>query len=425
MRDGIAPSQPYEGPSVTYDPGPPLPPGAIVLDPGARVVADPPPAPSPPAPPPPPAATPVAAAPAQGLTQDEINEVARQQSHFDVVERERRMEKERNEKAALDRTGNSVFVSVGVGETEIPGTNYGFVRDGAVPTPEVAALTGQQRFPTIVVRGGAVFDDLGRFLFQYSEGDASNGVDLPAGETGTAQGFPYSAESPSGSSGISGRVPVTVASDVAVQEFRAGFRRSAFPGFKAKDPFDIFYGIEGAIRDRDHRGEVSITTPVIASQQLDQDVDERELHLLLGAEAEVPLGDRARFLIGAEVSGYYYDFDLKSLETVSQNFGPVADRDFTTLIEDSESGVGYSGMIRGQFILDLGARPADGGHSRAQLFVAGQASFLSDRAQILNPPNGDFVQAGGTSGLVTTDAIDWSVSLGFRVFMGGSGRFKF
>jgi hypothetical protein len=260
---------------------------------------------------------------------------------------------------------------------------------------------------------------------RIAQDDGRSSVDLPAGEVGTAQGFPYSAESPGGSTGIAGRVPLSAAEESAFKEFRGGIRRSAFPHAKPKDPFDIYYGVEGVIRDRDHRGEVSITTPVIANQLLEQDVDERELHLLVGAKAEVPLGNIARFLIGAEASVYYYDFDLKSLETIEQNFGPLDDRSYTRLIEDSRSGVGYSGTIRGQLILDLGARPVDGSHSRAQLFVAGQASFLSDRAQILNPPNGDFVQAGGTSGLVTTDAIDWSVLLGFRVFMGGAGRFKF
>ncbi|WP_156878312.1 hypothetical protein [Sphingopyxis sp. QXT-31] len=422
MRDRIAPSQPYEGPSMTYDPGPMLP-GPMLLDPGARVVADPPP-PAQPTPPPPPAAQPVAAAPAQGLTQDEINEVARQQSHFDVVERERKMEKERNEAAALGRIGNSVLVSVGLGEMEIPATNYGFVRDGPVPTPEVAALTGQQRFPAIFVEGIASFATVGDLVLRYSEGDARSSVDLPAGEVGTARGFPYSAESPGGSTGIAGRVPLSAAEESTFKDFGGGVRRSAFPHAKPKDPFDIFYGIEGVIRDRDHVGEVSITTPVIANQLLEQDVDERELHVLAGAKAEVPLGNIARFLIGAEASVYYYDFDLKSLETIDQNFGPLDDRSYTRSVEDGRTGVGYTGTIRGQIILNLG-EPKTDGSARAELFLAARAAYSSDRAQILNPPNGDFVQAGGTSGLVTNDAIDWSVSLGFRVFMGGSGRFKF
>lgn len=55
---------------------------------------------------------------------------------------------------------------------------------------------------------------------------------------------------------------------------------------------------------------------------------------------------------------------------IDQNFGPIDDRGYTKLIEDGKSGLGYSGTIRGQFILDLGARPVDGGHSRAQVLAA-------------------------------------------------------
>ncbi|WP_260580570.1 hypothetical protein [Sphingopyxis sp. PET50] len=393
-----------ENQTMTYDPGPFLP-GPV----GGT------PAPAPAAP-----SAPASAKPAQGLTEADVKEVARQQSLFDVVERERREEAERKKA--------SVEVAAGAGQAGIPGTNYGFVRDGPVPAPETAALTGQQHLPMIVIDGAAIFQGIGRFSLRYAEGDAENSVDRPAGPAGTARGFPYTAESPSGSTGIAGNVPLRVASEVAAQEFRAGFRHSVLPPARPFDragsAFDLYVGVEGVVRDRDHRGEVSITTPVIASQLIEQDVDERELHLLLGGQAVLPIGPAARFVIGAEATGYLYDFDFDSLETVDQNFGAAADRHFTRRIEDGKSGAGYGGTIRGELTLDLGARPVDAGHRRAELFVAAQGSYFSDRAQLRNPTSGDFVLVGGTSGLGTDDVYDWSVSLGFRLVFGGA-RFRF
>lgn len=58
------------------------------------------------------------------------------------------------------------------------------------------------------------------------------------------------------------------------------------------------------------------------------------------------------------------------------------------------------------------------------MFVSGRASYLSDRAQVINPFSGDFILAGGTTFLDTDEAFDWGISIGLRLRLGGP-RFRF
>jgi hypothetical protein len=111
------------------------------------------------------------------------------------------------------------------------------------------------------------------------------------------------------------------------------------------------------------------------------------------------------------VGAYLYDFDLSSVETNAQNFGPAADRAFTSTIEDSESGVGYRGRAFAELAFDV---------SRSlEIFVGGSANYSSHRAQVVNPFSGDFVLAGGTTFLDTDNAFDWQVGIGLRAQLRG------
>jgi hypothetical protein len=282
---------------------------------------------------------------------------------------------------------------------------------------------------------GARFAGIGRFTLGYREGDARNATVIPVSTTGGAAGAPYTDNGPSGSTGVGGNVGLSVDSEVRLQDYYASTELflddepdllgAASPGraidemMMAQIAVRPFLMVAAEYRDRDHRGSVAITTPVLFSQTLDQSVNELEISVAVGAEAVIPLGTGARFTLGGELGAYLYDFELSSLETVSQNFGPASDRDFTTEIEDGESGIGYTGAIRAEFIIDLSGRPIDGQHrGGVELFAGGGGRFLSDRAQVVNPFSGDFVLAGGTTFLDTDHAFDWRVFAGLRYTFG-------
>ena len=318
---------------------------------------------------------------------------------------------------------NSVQIAGGFGESAIPPGNYGFVRDGAPGTaPDLPAEVGERRVPLLVIEAGAQFRGIGHFNLGYREGDAGNRTEIPQSTTGGARGYAHTDNAPSDSTGIGGNVPLSVDTDVRVWELDAGYRiPMAYifgGGAAAGSGVSPYFGITAAWRDREHVGIVSITTPVIATQTLEQDVDELEITALVGAEAVVPVGTRARFTLGGEVGAYLYYFDLDSLETNIQNFGPVADRDFTIAIEDGENDVGLTGAFRAEFSIDISGGPVDGRTSRVELFAGGGGRFVSDRAQVVNPSSGDFVLGGGTTFLATDDAFDWQVMAGLRVVWG-------
>jgi hypothetical protein len=204
-----------------------------------------------------------------------------------------------------------------------------------------------------------------------------------------------------------------VETDVAVEMYRASwnYRFGADPPQEYLDALRARLNATASVsisyRDRDHLGVTSITTPVIATQILEQEVTELELGVSVGVEAVVPLSANVRFTLGAQAGAYYYDYDLSSVETNAQNFGPAADRAFTTELKDSVGDIGYHGDAFAELAVDLGPR--------VEMFVIGRASAFSDRAQVRNPPNGTFVQDGGTSALGTDHAFDWGISIGLRI----------
>ncbi|MEQ1688214.1 MAG: hypothetical protein ABL874_06550 [Sphingopyxis sp.] len=182
---------------------------------------------------------------------------------------------------------NSIQIAGGYGEMGIPRGNYGFRRDGPFGTaPELPALLSVPRVPVLVIEGAATFQGIGRFNLGYREGDGRNFVDLPTGPAGTARGFPYTALSPSGSTGITGNVPVRIDNFVEVQEFSAGLHIPISYGIQDKltpgvihdggstmwapsTRLGLFFNTFIVFRDRNHGNVVSITTPVIATQTLD------------------------------------------------------------------------------------------------------------------------------------------------------------
>ncbi len=312
-----------------------------------------------------------------------------------------------------DASYNTVQIAGGYGDSSIPRGNYGFLRDGPVPTPEVPALRSERRNPGLAVDAVTVFRGIGRFNLGFREGDSRNSADFALGPVGTARGFPYTDNSPSGSTGIAGNIPMAVTSEVDVQEYSGGYRielgqligRDGPPG-----PVQAHVGVTINYRERDHRGMVSIVTPVIANQSLDQRIDELEIGFVAGARAVVPLGTSARFTLGGEIGVFAYDFDLESLETVSQNFGPLNDRAFTTRITDDKKGIGYGGDAFAEFAVNL--TPS------LEAFAMGDASFFSDRGQLVNPPNGDFVLNGGSTFLRTDSGVDLRIMVGLRAQFG-------
>jgi len=307
----------------------------------------------------------------------------------------------------------SAALSVGYASTQIPVANYGFVADGPPPSPERPAAYSEERPAGFAIEGRLETGRFGSFGLAYARADASNRTEIEAGAAGSRRGYPYSAITLGGSTGISGNVPIEVDTEMQVESYRAdwNFRFGADPPAEALEALrtrlNATVGASITYRDRDHLGITSITTPVIATQRLEQEVGELELGLSVGVEAVVPIGAEARLTLGAQAGAYYYDYKLDSLETNTQNFGPAGDRAFTTALDRSVSDIGYRGDAFAELSVDLGPR--------AELFAIGQAGAFSDRAQVRNPPNGTFVQQGGTSDIGTRHAFDWSMSIGLRI----------
>ena len=318
----------------------------------------------------------------------------------------------------------------GYGESEIPRVNYGFNRDGPAGTEEQPAGFSERTVPGLMFVAGAQFPRIGHFTIGYREGDASNRTDIGPSTNGGAQGVVGTTELPGGNTGVTANLGVSVVSSVSFHEYDAGYRYVFGDGDDqaALDQGQValsgLAGIDVRYRERDHEAEVSITRttppPISVVQTLDQRVDELEVAAVVGAEAVIPLGTRARFTLGGEIGGYLYDYDLRSTETrVQPGIGPVADQDYTLRIDDDEGGVAYSAEIRGEFVIDVSGRPIDGQHrGGVELFAGGGGRFLSDRAQVVNPFSGDFVLAGGTTFLDTDHAFDWRVFAGLRYTFG-------
>ena len=301
----------------------------------------------------------------------------------------------------------------GFGSMQIPRTNYGFVADGPIPAPEVPAARSVRRPDGIAIGASLDTGRFGTFTIDYAHAEASNGVEIAAGPAGARRGYPHTALSPSGSAGLSGNVPIEVEIDQAVDMYRFGYSAH----FGADPPAERLEemrarlraeaGLTISYRDRDHLGVTSITTPVIATQTLEQEVTEWEIGVFAGVEAIVPLNTDIRMTLGARAGLDYYDFDLRSVETNEQNFGPDADRAYSRSLEDSVSGISYHGDAFAELSADLG--------SRLEIFARARVHYSSDRARILNPVNGTFVQNGGTTSLGTDDAVDWTVGIGLRI----------
>lgn len=366
-----------------------------------------------------------------------INQARQRQIAEDIAREAReamdvqRMTMEQNE---ANRQMQRAFVQVfgTYGENDVPSANFGFQRDGAAGTaPERPAAFSTERVETFGFGFGLQIGALS-FNLGYTEGEASNRTGVPASTTGGARGYPYTDNAPSDSTGIGGNVALDVDTEVSLNAFapRIGYSwdvggrgatvvRGSYGHF-FDQPYDnliLFNAFaDGLVGDRDHRGVVSITTPVIATQTLDQDLDELELGITVGFQAFFPIGGGAHVSIGGEVGVYAYDYDLSSLETNAQNFGPAADRAFTVRLDDSESGIGYRGAATAELGIGIGRD--------FELFVAGEARYQSHRAQVVNPFSGDFVLAGGTSFLDTDNTFDWRISLGLRMQLRGP-NFRF
>ena len=306
-----------------------------------------------------------------------------------------------------------------VGETEVPETNYGFLSNGPVGEGnDQAAGFSEERVETFGFGLGASLPRIGEFSLGYSEGSADGRFDIPVLPGGGASGIVNTDESPSTSTGVTGNFGLRGTTEVSVKSFEGGYRYSFFDlpsEGRAAEPrvrLAPFVGVTGAYRERDHQARLDIATTlssgflVQVSQQLDQEVVETEFGVLIGFDAAALLINDVRFDLRVEAGAYHFDYDLRSLETRTQNIGPASDQSFTNLIEDGESGIGYSGSVQ----VGLGVAV----DRQIELFLAGRASYFSDRAQVINPFSGDFVQDGGTTFLGTDDAIDWRVMAGIR-----------
>ena len=317
-------------------------------------------------------------------------------------------------------------IAVGYGESEIPRTNYGFVRDGPVPAPERPAAFSEHRIPMLMFEAGAQFLWRWPFSFRYAEGDASNRAEIPVSTTGGAQGTVNTAMSPGGSTGGTANRGLTVDTNTEVKEFSGSARfdvwtfggestwtpvqspRRRDRGVSAELTGELFINY----RDRYHFGEIDIPgvpagTPPVINQVIEQDVDELEIGATLGVETHVPLGSGAQFTFGVDLGPYYFDHGVDTLQTNRQLVGGPQDLAFTLEQQDSESGVGVRG--------DASAELAFAVSGQVDLFARGGVSFTSDRAQVVNPFSGNFVLDGGTTFLDSDDTFDWSVGIGLRI----------
>jgi hypothetical protein len=355
----------------------------------------------------------------EGVTQAEVDAVAQQQRHFDDLERTRREDAAQSHQTIL-------HFGVGYGESGAPRANYGFVRDGPPGTaPDLPAAYSEERIPMLTVVAGGEFRGIGRFELSYGEGDADNHVDIAQGAAGTARGAPYTATSPGGSTGVGGNVALEVTTETRVQQVSGTYGYYDIGEFSL-NPFDVpgtstrrvtlapdlsiglGFGVD--LLEREHDGETQIHIPVEFSQVIHQRLNEHMFRAFGGLDAAFPLGSGAHFRTEVQVGGYYFDTDLVSEESVRQNFGPTADRAFTTTLEDSDSGVGFR--------VDAGAELGFGLGGAVEAFLAGSATYFSHRAQVVNPSSGDFVLDGGTTFLDAAEALDWQVMLGVRIGLG-------
>ena len=303
---------------------------------------------------------------------------------------------------------------------EIPPVNYGFLRDGpSGAAPETPAGFSEERVDMFGFVLGVKAPRIGSFSFGYGEGSVSGSFQIPVLGNGGASGIVNTDQAPSTSTGVTGNFGTTGVTDVAIQTFEGVYRYhfSDVPpvGWTAEPRISLnpFVGVTGVYRDRDHQALLEIVTTlgsgfqVQVSQQLDQEVTEHELGALLGLDATAQLGSNVRVDLRAEAGLYHFDFDLHSLETRTQNIGPTSDQSFTNLIEDGESGIGYSGSL--QIGLTVAIDP------RFELFAAGRANFFSERARVFNPFSGDFLLGGGTSFIGSDQALDLIIMIGARI----------
>lgn len=327
------------------------------------------------------------------------------------------------------------FAAALAGEHEFPRANYGFRRDGSGGA-ELPAGFSAERIPMVGGEAGISLSGLAYFRFAYLTGDASTSFSVPTLGGGGASGIVNTRPAPSTSTGVTGDFGLVGGTDTSVDIFSVEARHyfygdspldtggSADEASEGGLRIDPYLGLAGQYRDRNHDAQLEIAGTTGGGfnfnvlQLLDQQVEELEISALLGVVATVPFGPGARFTVGAEARVTYFDFDLSSLETRTQNIGPTSDQSFTNLIEDGESGIGYAGIVSGRLGIDLARR--------VELFLAGQASYQSDRAQVNNPFSGTFVQNGGTTFLGTDEAVDWTVSVGLRLRLGaGTSRLRF
>ncbi len=387
-------------------------------------------------PPPSTSAPPSAPAPAQGVTQQEVDAVAQQQRHFDDMARERREERERRASA---RNCSSIQLSVGVGESQIPRTNYGVFRDGPVGAEEQPIDFSRRNVRMLFIEAGGMFQGIGRFDLSYAEGDARRTTVVPASTTGGAQGVVGTGLSPSGSTGVIGNLGASVESKVSVREIHGGYRYIFGPGHLA--PLDRgsislrgSVGVTVDYRERGLSGAVSITRttapPTSAVQTLDQEVGELQVAAVVGGRAVIPLGTRAGFTLSGEIGAYLYDNDGSSTETRVQNIGPLVDQNYDLGRPLSASGIGFSGELHVGFYYHI-ISSAYGGfeqrtdpmtladHDQARLDFFLDASILgrSHVAQILNPLNGDAVLGGTRTLLDTANTVDARVAVGVRYYL--------
>jgi hypothetical protein len=369
--------------------------------------------------------------PAQGLTQGEIDAVAQQQRALQDSERELREEQARNRA--------TVHIAGGYGESEIPRTNYGFVRDGPSGTPERPAAFSERRIPMLYIEAGAEFRGIGRFTLGYAEGDARNRTVVPSSTSGGAQGVVGTGLSPSGSTGVAGNLGVSVDTEVSVRDYFGGYRYIFAIGHG--DPLDRgavslrgTAGLTVHYRERDHLGVVSIarTTPppISVVQTLDQQVNELKVAAVVGGEAVIPVGTRARFVLGGEVGAYLYDFDGESNEHRVQNIGPSSDFDYDLGRPLSVSGLGFQAELHVGFYYHILSTASEAenyvnrqglfetdSEARLDLFFESSIIYRPQVAQVLNPFNGDAV-LGGTTTLLTRDAaVDMRAVVGVRYYL--------
>lgn len=337
--------------------------------------------------------------------------------------------------------GSRVRIGVGggYGASEIPPANYGFVRNGpAGSAPEMPAAFSEENVGTYILEAGVYLRRLGQLSLSYATGEADTVFSVPVLGNGGASGIVNTDEAPSSSTGVTADFGTSGTTSVSFDSFGAEFRfnlvdrvpgrgtlfeggpdgSGARPG--GNDRFRAFAGFGFGYSERDHLGTVRIAGTTgggfqfFVNQDLDQQVTEFTGSLLAGVDYAIALGGGVRANVGVEARVIYFNFDLRALETRTQNIGSPPDQSFQNIIDDEEDGFGYGGTVRVGLEGDL---------SRAiTLFIEGRARYTSDRGQIVNPFSGDFVLNGGTTFLATDDAIDVQIMIGLRAAFGAPPR---